>query len=81
MKQEFEAAAADFLKSEQGKKLKSFAGSAQGQQLRNQYAQKGESILSAINRGDMQTAEGLLKGFLESEDGKKLAEQLKNIMK
>ena len=80
MKQEFEKQATDFLKSEKGQKVQSFAASPEGQKLRAQYAKEGEALRAAVSSGDMATAEAALKRFLESGDGQALAAQIKKLM-
>lgn len=80
MKQDFQAAASELLQSEKGAKVKNFAASPAGQKLRAQYAKEGEQLRQAVQRGDMASAEAMLKSFLESKDGKKLAEQIQNLM-
>ena len=80
MKQDFSATASEFLQSEKGNIVKNFAASPAGQQIRSQYAQQGEALRAAVKRGDMASAEIMLKRILESKEGQKLAEQLKQLM-
>ena len=80
VKQDFSATASEFLQSEKGNKVKNFAASPAGQQIRSQYAQQGEALRAAVKRGDMASAEIMLKRILESKEGQKLAEQLKQLM-
>ncbi len=80
MKQNLDKAASDFLQSEKGGKMKEFAASPEGQHFRAQYAKEGEALRAAVQRGDMASAEAMLKNIFASSDGQKLAAQLKKFM-
>ena len=81
------SAADEFIKS-QGSKIggkqddiKKLIDTPDGQKVKDMMSGRSEALMDALGKGDIDTLKGALKDILSTEEGARLAQNLRDIIK
>lgn len=87
MAMDYNKAASDFMKTPAGEKLSGkqeelgkLIDSPEGQKIKQMLSGKEQNVMAAIENGDTAVLKQTLANILQTEEGARLAEQLKKMM-